>query len=187
MGFLLLQLFSIVLIYRLLVQLAVECLRLENARSLTFHVVWQFDDVLAGLDSLVAHHEIKERAEDANADSCIIALIVIEESCEQVDQRGGQVLLFADVPNMRGVRIFCQIQVQYGFLKKLDIGLTVEFNQTRQNVVGNDCLLKPSRKNECVQVLEVPLLHASFSEHLKQTAKQVVDCTDSDAELGSDA
>ena len=151
--------------------MAVECLCLENARSLTFHVVWQFDDILAGLDSLVAHHEIKERAEDANADSSVITLIVIEEGCEQVDQRGRQVLLFADVPNVRGIRIFCQIQVQYSFLKELDIGLTVEFNQTRQDMVGNDCLLKPSRKNKCIQVLEVSLFHASLSEHLKQTAK----------------
>ena len=138
------QLLGIVLIHRLLVQLAVERLRLENARSLTFHVVWQFDDILAGLDSLVAHHEIKERAKDANADSCIIALIVVEEGREQVDQRGGQVLLFADVPNVRGIRVFRQIQVQYGFLKELDIRLTVEFDQTRQDMVGNDRLLKPS-------------------------------------------
>ena len=81
-DFLLLQLFSIVLIHRLLVQLAVECLRLKDARSLTLHVVWQFDDILASLHCLVTHHEIEERAKDANADGRIIALIVVEESCE---------------------------------------------------------------------------------------------------------
>ena len=106
-------------------------MRLENARPLAFHIVWQLDDILSSLDRLVPHHKVEKRAEDAYTDGSIVALFVIEQRCEQVDQRGGQVFLFADVPYVRGIGIFSQVEVQYSFFKKLNIGLTVEFDQTR--------------------------------------------------------
>ena len=54
-------------------------------------------------------------------------------------------------------------------------------------MVWNDCLLKPSREDEGVQVLKVALFHACLREHLKEAPEQMVNGADSDAELRRNA
>ena len=124
--------------------MAVESLSLENACALALHVVGQLNDILPRFYRLVAHHQVKKRAEYAYADGRVIRLFVIEESGQQVDQRGGEILFLADVPHVRGIGVLGQIQVQDGLFKQFYVCLTVKLNQTRQDVVRNNCLLEPS-------------------------------------------
>ena len=142
--FLSLDLFRIVHVDGCLVKLAVESLSLENACALALHVVGQLNDILPRFYRLVAHHQVKKRAEYAYADGRVIRLFVIEESGQQVDQRGGEILFLADVPHVRGIGVLGQIQVQDGLFKQFYVCLTVKLNQTRQDVVRNNCLLEPS-------------------------------------------
>ena len=104
-----------------------------------------------------------------------------------MDQCRGEILFLADVPHVRGVRVLGQVKVKDGLFKQLHVRLPVKLDQTGQNVVRNDCLLKPSREDEGVQILKVPLFHACFREHLKEAPEQMVNGANSDAKLSRNA
>ena len=54
-------------------------------------------------------------------------------------------------------------------------------------MVGDDCFLQFAGEDKGVQVLEVSLLHASLCKHIKEIAKEMVYCTDTDAKLRCDS
>ena len=54
-SFLLLKLLLVLRVDRL-IDVSVERRRFKDRRALAFHIVRQFDDILASLDGLVSHH-----------------------------------------------------------------------------------------------------------------------------------
>ena len=75
---------SLLLFYFFLVVLvckrkfSIKVLGLKNRSTLAFHVVRQLQKVFTRLDCIVAHHQIKERAENTDANGSIIAFLVVE-------------------------------------------------------------------------------------------------------------
>ena len=54
-------------------------------------------------------------------------------------------------------------------------------------MVRDDGLLKFARENKRIEVLKVSLLHASIRKLIKEIAKEMVDCTDTNAKLRCDS
>ena len=105
-------------------------LSFEHRGALALNVVRQLHHVVSHLDLLIPHHHVEERAEDADADRRVIALFVIKQSGEQVNERRRQVSLLADVPHLHSMRVLGQVEVEDGFLEQLNVRLPVEFNQS---------------------------------------------------------
>ena len=85
--------------------LPIEGLRLEDGCALTLHVFRQVEDVLSCFLIRVTLHEVKERAQNAEARRNILVGVIIEECGQQMYQSGGKELFFADVADMFNIWI----------------------------------------------------------------------------------
>ena len=90
------------------------------------------------------------------------------------------------MPDLHDIRVFRKVKIQNCLFQKLNVSLAVEVDQSLKNMVRDDLMLQSTREDESVKSLEVPLLHPCLGEHLEQLPKEVVDSTDSDAELCGD-
>ena len=87
--------------------------------------------------------------------------------------------------NLEIIGILVQIKVEDRFLKEFYIFLAIILNEPSKNLVRNVNLFKFTTQDKRLQIFEISLFYTRFGKHLEQLSKQMVDCSDFNAEFCS--